>query len=155
MRYVCIARLDGTSIVFLWESGDAPDRVVLHDDGAILAFPSELAARADSSPEAAAVYDLDAIEAWCNSNEPPRDCNALLNAWNLLGDLPRGDLFARADAAADAVNRKLFHACNLPAMKPGEHYVPRWEAAELEALRHVLLLGLAEFRGRLRRKETR
>lgn len=150
MRYVCLARLDGGSVVFLWEGGDV-DRVVLDDARSIRTFVDEVVARAGGvSPERTAVFDLDAIEAWCRSDDPPLACSALLNAWNLFGDLPRSDLYTDADARANAVHRKLFYACNLPAVTPpGEHFVPTWDVAELAALRHVLVLGLAAFRARL------
>lgn len=160
VRYLCAARLDGTDRYFLWESGDdAPDRVVLDDAGFVLTFPGEQAAREAPSveseavsPEQTAVYDLDAIETWAKSTAEVRDCSELLNAWNLFGDLPRGEnLFGEAAARANLVYDKLFWGCNLPAMTPpGEHYVPIWSASETAALKRLLMLGLAEFRGRIR-----
>jgi hypothetical protein len=154
-RHVCVARLNGKDWYFLWESGGTdPDRVVLDDAGFVMAFRSEQAAREAGtvSPDRTAVYDLDAIESWCKSVAEVRDCSELLNAWNLLGDVPRGEnLFGEADARATSIYDKLFWGCNLPAMTPpGEHCVPSWSAAETAALKRLLLLGLAEFRERLR-----
>ena len=76
----------------------------------------------------------------------------MLDAWNLFVDLPEGDnLFRAADARSPALYDKLFHACNLPSMtRPGEEYVPVWSASETAALKHLLLLGLAELRARFR-----
>ena len=48
--YLCVARLDGIDRYFFWESGDdTRDRVVLDNDGLILAFPSERIARETGS----------------------------------------------------------------------------------------------------------
>jgi hypothetical protein len=154
-RYVCMARLDGAERWFFWDRGDeTPDRVVVDGAGSIVCFRSERDARtssSDVSPERAAIYDLDTIEAWCRSNSGAVDCPVLLNAWNLFGDLPRGHLFDAADARATGVYDKLFFGCNLPAVTPpGEHYVPTWTPAELHELKRVLLLGLADVRARLR-----
>jgi hypothetical protein len=150
-----VARVDGRDRYFLQESIDeVPDRVVLDRDGFVLSFPSETAAReaGELCPEEVSVYDLDALEAWCKSADEVGECSVLLAAWNLLNDLHVGDgLFVRAEARATATYDKLFWGSNLPAMTPpGEHYTPSWSASELAALKHVLLLGLAELRGRLR-----
>ncbi|MBA3453348.1 MAG: hypothetical protein H0T42_09680 [Deltaproteobacteria bacterium] len=160
VRYLCVALLDGIQRLFLWESDDeTDDRVALDEAGFLLCFPSEFAARAATqaesrpvSSEAPSVYDLDAIEAWCRSTATVTDCRRLLNAWNLFGDLPRNDnLCASADARNNSLYDKLFAGCNLPAMTPpGEEYVPMWTSAEIAALKRLLLLGLAEFRARLR-----
>jgi hypothetical protein len=158
-RYLTVARLDAVDRVFFWERWtDPPDRIVLDDAGMVLAFPSEQAAReaaAGKSPELSveegSVYDLDTVDAWCKSSDTIGDCAHLLDAWNLLADLPRyASLFTAADARLTAVYDKLFRGCNLPATTPdGEHYVPVWTASETAALKHMLLLGLAELRARL------
>jgi hypothetical protein len=129
------------------------------EEGFVRSFPTGaaavVAAAADRwtvSPEDASTYDLDGIEAWCRSNTDVRDCRALLNAWNLLVDLPGGEnLFRAADARALGLYDKLFRGCNLPSItSPGAHDEPVWMAPETAALKHVLLLGLAEFRARFR-----
>lgn len=159
--YPTILRIDGTDRVVFWESGsdDGTDRVELDAAGFVITFPSEPAAREAAvaegralSSEEAPTYDFDAIDAWCRSSEGVRDCSELLDAWNLLVDLPRGEnLFASADARATEIYDKLFLGCNLPSITPiGEHYVPTWSTSELAALKHLLLLGLAELRARLR-----
>ncbi|NVB81420.1 MAG: hypothetical protein HOV81_23695 [Kofleriaceae bacterium] len=155
IRFVCVARLDGRERVFLWESGDnVPDSVVVDDDGFVVMFASQKEARSlpGVSAESAVVYDLDSIGAWCRSDSDVAEHMPLLNAWNLFVDLPHdANLFAAADARTRGIYDKLFHGCNLPVMTaPGEHYVPHWTAAETAELKRVLLLGLAEFRARLR-----
>ena len=158
--YLCVARLDGIDRYFFWESGDdTRDRVVLDNDGLILAFPSERIARETGSvcglavsSQEATVYDLDAIETWCKSTAEVLECSWLLDAWNLFGDMPHGEnLFAGAARRATAAYDKLFRGCNLPSMTPpGQHYVPAWSASETAALKRLFVLGLAEFRARLR-----
>ena len=146
--------------MFLWESaGSDLDQVVLDPNGLAITYTSELAAReaaaAESwtlSAEDASDYDLDAIETWCKSEGDVRDSNALLDAWNLFVDLPKGESLLRAaDARALNLYDKLFQSCNLPSMTSlEEHYVPLWTVSEVAALKHLLRLGLAEFRTRVR-----
>lgn len=160
VRYLCVARLNGAEHVLLWEDDDSgPSRVVVDEEGFVRSFPTAAAAVAAAaadgwtvSPEDASTYDLDAIEAWCRSSADVQGCIELLNTWNLLVDLPDGEnLFRAADARALGLYDKLFGGCNLPSMTPPEaHYEPLWTAPETAALKHVLLLGLAEFRARLR-----
>lgn len=155
-RYVCVVTLGGVETAFLWESGDEPpDRVVVDDAGLVLTFPSTSAAaeavgssfRADE----VARYDLEAVQAWCKSPSDAVDCRVLLDAWNLVGDLPDvGDLFTAADARANVIYDKLFRGCNLPSITPDdEMFVPRWLPAEVATLKRLLLLGIAAFRARL------
>lgn len=158
--YVTQFRIDGLDRFVWWESGDEnPDRIVLDETGFVRTFASDIAAReaalADGrrlSTENSPLFDFDAVDAWCRSGDTVHDCSALLNAWNMLGDLPRDEkLFARADTRAKAIYDKLFFGCNLPSITPpGEQYVPTWTEPELALLRHVLQLGLAELRARLR-----
>ena len=160
VRYLCVARLNGADRVFLWEGEDpGPARVIVDEEGFVRSFPTTAAAqqaaaaqRWEVSPEAPCMYDLDGIERWCWSGADIRDCGELLNAWNLFVDLPGGEnLFRAADARALGVYDKLFGGCNLPSITPpGARYEPAWTAAETAALKQVLLLGLAEFRARLR-----
>jgi hypothetical protein len=160
VRYLCIARLSGAERVFLWEGEDpGPARVVVDDNGFVLSFAS-LAAAVEAgqrngwniSSEEPSAYDIARIEQWCRSDAGVRDCTELLNAWNLLVDLPgEENLFRAADARALGVYDKLFRGGNLPSMTlPGEHYEPVWSAAEMATLKHLLLLGVAEFRARFR-----
>lgn len=158
VRYLCIVRLDETDRVLVWEGEDpGPARVVVDDNGFIVVFASEVQARQAAaswsiSPDEATLYDFDAIEKWCRSDAGIRDSLQLLNAWNFLVDLPNGDsLFRAADARSLGLYDKLFRSCNLPAITPpGESFVPTWTASETAGLKHLLLLGLAELRARIR-----
>jgi hypothetical protein len=133
--------------------------VVVDDNGFVLSF-SSVAAAMDTAQangwnvesEEPFAYDIDGIEQWCRSDAGIRDCTDLLNAWNLLVDMPGGqNLFRAADARARGLYDKLFKACNVPSMTPpGEHYEPVWTASETTALKHLLLLGMAELRARFR-----
>jgi hypothetical protein len=160
VRYLCVARLSGDERVFLWKGEDpGPAGVVVDDKGFVLSYSSDAAAIEAAlangwnvATEEPTAYDIDAIERWCRSDAGVRDCTELLNAWNLFTDLPGGEnLFRAADARALALYDKLFRACNLPSMTPpGEHYEPVWTSSETTALKHLLLLGMAEFRARFR-----
>jgi hypothetical protein len=158
--YLCIVRLDGVERVLSWESYDGtPDQVTLDDEGMILAFPSEQIARNAHqltgrlvSADAPAIYDFDATLDWCKSDAEVRDCRPILDIWNLLSDLPHDrNLFAGSDGHANDVYEKLFFGCNLPAITPpGEQYEPTWSRSETAEIKRLLILGLAEFRARLR-----
>lgn len=160
VRYLCVARLDGAERVFLWEGEEpGPARVVVDKDGLVLSFVSVAAVveagqanEWNLSSEEPSTYDIDGIEQWCRSDAGVGDCSELLNVWNLLVDLPGDEnLFRAADARALGMYDKLFRGCNLPSMTPpGEHYEPTWTLSETAALKHLLLLGLAEFRARFR-----
>lgn len=160
IRYLCVARMNGADRVFLWEGEDpGPAHVVVDEEGFVWSFPTTAAAREAAaaqrwhvSSEEPSVYDTDGMERWCRSDADVLDCRELLNAWNLFVDLPDGEnLFRAADARALGVYDKLFGGCNLPSMTPlGEQCEPAWTTPETTALKHVLLLGLAEFRARLR-----
>lgn len=158
IRYLCIVRIDETDRVLLWEGEDpGPARIVVDADGFIVVFASEEHARDAAptwnvSPEEASSYDFDSVERWCRSDAAIRDSRPLLNAWNFLIDLPAGEnLFRAADARSLGLYDKLFRSCNLPSItQPGDEFVPVWTASETTALKHLLLLGLAELRARLR-----
>lgn len=113
-----------------------PARVVVDDKGCVLSF-SSLAAAMDAAQangwpvasEEPSAYDIDGIEEWCRSDAGVHDCTGLLNAWNLLVDMPGGKNLFRARARG--LYDKLFRGCNLPWMTPpGENYAPVWTASE-------------------------
>jgi hypothetical protein len=161
-RYLCIARLDGIDRVFLWEGEDpGPARVVVDDEGFAIPFPTEAEARSVAeewalSPDSATFYDLDGIDRWCHSQEGIREYTDLLDAWNLFVDLPKGDdLFRAADRRALLLYDKLVKSSRLPTLTAaGDNAPPSWSTAEIAALKRLLLLGLAEFRARLRAPDT-
>jgi hypothetical protein len=162
--YLCVARIDGSDVTFAWASGGADaDRVVLTNSGAILTFESPQAARAALLAERHAVaadepafHDFDELLRWCKSSAGISSagissCPGLLRLWNLLADLPReGSLFGAAETRARRAYDKLFWGSNHPAITPpGEHFTPTWTALETAKIKRLLLLGVAEFRGRL------
>jgi len=137
-RYLCRGRVQGGERIFLWETNDR-DRVVVDEAGDVVSFDTEAEARESGptsviiSDESSALYDFDAIQAWCHSRDEAVDCPTVLNIWNMLNDVPGvQELFSAAESRADAIYDKLFHGCNLPAIGggPGE-YVPEWTSAEI------------------------
>lgn len=157
--YLCLARLDGVDRIFAWASGDdSPDEIVVDDAGNICTFESQQDARAAFqlkgrivSPNEPVSYDFDSIVEWCKSTAPVSDCEQLLNVWNMLTDLPgETSLFRAADMRAKNLYDKLFWATNPPALTPpGEQFIPTWNASEADDIKRLLLLGIAEFRGRV------
>jgi hypothetical protein len=142
-RYRCIARLDQRDRKFSWDSDDGDnDRVVVDHDGYVI--------EADDGEGEPTIYDLDTIEAWCRSSAPLRDSAALLNAWNLFIDIPDANaLFKVADAASLGVYDKLFRETPTASLV-GASADARWSDAEVDTLKRVLMLGLAELRARSR-----
>lgn len=166
LSYVCLCRLGGKPRYLLWQTDletDAPDRVLADPLGRVASFGSDgearahAAARGEPAPEAPpVVYDLDRLAAWCDHpGEATLDCEAALNAWNLLADLPAPpadapSVFGRADQSGRELYDKLFFGNNLPAITPrGTSYTPLWSAEELARLSHTLRLGLAYLAARL------
>ena len=102
--------------------------------------------------ETAILHDLDLVQAWCRSGETlEMDCESLLSAWNLFGDIARsvgerGIPYAESDVNLDSEYEKLFFGSNLPAITPaGKHYEPAWNDGELKAIRRHMVLGLGLF----------
>ena len=154
-------RLDGVDRYLIWFSDD-PDGVVVACDRSIASFRTrcDLDSYAEwrglaFEPEEPAEFDLDLVEAWlrrpCGSTV---DCNAFLNAWNLLDDVAssRGDAaFEQASRGAGRVYDKLFWGCNLPPVTPeGESFVPAWSEREVAELRRILSDGLRLMRDAIR-----
>lgn len=94
-----------------------------------------------------AVYDVDAVQHWIDHPLKKRvDPVLLLRIWNLCIDIAAATRrpFERRARRTDRISNKLFWGNNLPAMTPpGEHYIPRWRRAEVQALRQVLRQGVA------------
>jgi hypothetical protein len=153
-------RLDGADGYLIWFSNDE-DGVVIEPDGSAPAF-GDLAALhtyADSQGldlciEEPILHDLDSVAAWLARPVRAIDCDAFLTAWNLFADLAAstGAGFEPDDERTRQIYDKLFWGNNLPTLTPpGEHYVPRWRAAERRRISEVLGAGLALFRSRVRR----
>ena len=79
------------------------------------------------------------------------DCNQILAAWNLFGDVARstgeiGGAFNESDQSLNAIYDKIFYGCNLPSITPeGEAYTPSWSRKELDAIRELLKIGFLMF----------
>jgi hypothetical protein len=157
--YLCRGRLDGREFIFLWESEPESSPPIVGDGaGKIVAFESESAAWRQASSEARTLatetphlYDFDAVREWCASENGSVDCGTILDIWNIFTDMPHESaLFDEADTRANAVYEKLVLGCNLPAIASSkDRYVPNWSSTEIILLKHLLMLGINEFRSRL------
>lgn len=104
-------------------------------------------------------HDLDKTVAWLSAHAEARvDCDNLLAAWNLFGDVSRsvdGD-FAPGPLAAPKIYEKLFFggATANTVLRPEQEprYEPSWSAAEITALRETLARGLRVFRESMPRR---
>lgn len=156
--YKLLYRLDGTERFLLWFT-NGKDGVVTDSDGFVPSFATadEVCSFADCldvgiSDEAPILHDLDPVRNWLDD---PRsdgvDCKAVLDAWNLFGDVARsvsrGAAFLKADEALGDVYDKLFRGNNIPVMTPeGETYKPVWTPAEVSELADLLQAGFELFR---------
>ena len=144
-------RLDGRNRFLIWHS-DEHDGVLLADTGAMATFESEAAGIAYAQARHIAValdtsgtWDFDAIAYWIEAPDADRiDCNAIYNAWNLLGDIAAsvGTPLEFTDDERH-IHSKLFWGCNLPAVTPpGEHFAPEWPEDQVITLANAMREGL-------------
>jgi hypothetical protein len=158
--FPCLFRLGAADHYVIWYSDDREGLV--REGGRVVTFRSlgalhSYAGRRDLEiqPGEVSKYDWDALERWCRAPVASGiAAEAFLNAWNMILDgLPPRDhsgLFAHVEGRNDALYEKLFRANNLPAMTaPGAESYPAWTPAEVEALAHVMRLGIAELRQQL------
>ena len=81
----------------------------------------------------------------------PFDCNKILAAWNLFGDVATslgepGAVFRRMDSQFRAIYNKLFWGNNLPSVTPeGSRDIPEWSSDELDSLVKIMISGLELF----------
>lgn len=157
-HYKLLYRLNGTERFLLWFTNET-DGVVTDSDGFVPSFPTENDVRSfadrmgvETADEAPILHDLDAIRNWLVDPRPENvDCEAVLAAWNLFGDVARsvsrGAPFLKADEALGAVYDKVFLGNNIPALTPeGETYKPVWTPAEVSELADLLQVGFELFR---------
>src|SRR5687768_17193208 len=158
--FPCLFRLGSADHYVIWYSDDRDGLV--REGGRVVAVPSlaELHAYAvqrelEIQPAEVRKYDWDSIEHWCRAPEASAiAAEAFLNAWNMVVDgLPartHSGLFSHVAGRNGPLYEKLFRANNLPAMTPpGAEYYPVWTRGEVEALAHVMRLGIAEVRYQL------
>jgi hypothetical protein len=159
-------RLDAQDSYLIWIAGEG-DRVVVDARGRVPRFSSPDALRAFAQARGIALvdeeprhHDLDKTAAWLSAHEDVRvDCDNLLAAWNLFGDVSRsvdGD-FATGLVAAPKIHEKLFFggATANTVLRPEQEprYEPSWSAAEITALRETLARGLSVFRESVSRRD--
>lgn len=152
-------RLDAQDSYLIWISGEG-ERVVVDAPGQVPRFSSPTALRAFAQARGIALvdeeprfHDLDKTVAWLSAHRDARvDCDQLLAAWNLFGDVSRsvnGD-FKPGPVAAPKIYEKLFFggATANTVLRPEQEprYEPSWSATEIAALRETLTRGLRVFR---------
>ena len=158
-HYKLLYRLDGAERFLLWFTNER-DGVVTDDAGFVPSFATEAALlafakseRIQVSEESPTLHNLDLVRDWlADPGQEAFDCVAVLNAWNLFGDVARSAPasaapFSEADAKLRAVYDKVFFGNNLPAVTPEEEaYHPVWSSAEIVGLAALLSRGLELFR---------
>ena len=149
-------RLDYTDGYLIWFSND-DDGVVTQPDGVVPSFPDQETLQAYArfhQIELAAMepllHDLDGLARWLGRPlSAAVDCDILLTAWNLFGDLATSvkATFDHEHTRSQRIYEKLFWGNNLPAVTPaGQHYTPTWSDDELLLMREILHDGLVLFR---------
>lgn len=158
--YTVWYKLDQEEGYFIWYSNDV-DRVIVNKSGHIPIFRDTSMLQAyvvqhhlSLENEEPTLYDLDFIIRWiAEPNQSLLNESALLNAWNLFGDIAvsvddeKYNQYNQHDENADKVYEKLFWGNNLPSVTPsGEQYTPVWTQNEIAVLQEVLGYGISMFR---------
>lgn len=79
----------------------------------------------------------------------PEDTDAILTAWNGLGDLLSASAlpFRFNGRLSNRVYDKLFYSLNYPSTaQPGHHYVPKWRRREIGKLVRIVTAGATRIR---------
>jgi hypothetical protein len=89
------------------------------------------------------VVILDAVINWLEGEQKEIDYELFLNFWNIIADLAYSvdeEFYGDKDENGVLnIYNKLFYGSNLPAVNTGkEHFVPEWDAEELEILTKVI-----------------
>jgi len=156
--FVIDCKIHGRQVHLLWLSEAADSDHLLMAGSKIRCFSSEAEARnfalanfRNVSPDAPFDYDFDAIILWCADDlDANVNCEQVLNAWNLLTDIPRKpsipSAFVDAERQQSMLYDKLFWGSNLPSMTPeGKHFEPSWSQQEVQVLKGLLASGITEF----------
>lgn len=162
LYYAVRFRLDHEERWLLWHTlddaeGNEPDGVAVSQSGTLLVFHSQQSlttyAHAEElllNDEDPAFFNLDVVVHWLGRKRPVKlDCEAFLNAWNLLADVSAsiGGDFDTDKARTQQIYHKLFWGSNISAVTPvGRHFTPVWRGRESRIIREVLREGLAMFR---------
>jgi hypothetical protein len=159
-------RLDAQDSYLIWTSREG-ERVVVDARGQVPRFSNPTALRAFAHARGIALvdeeprhHDLDKTVAWLSADADARiDCDNLLAAWNLFGDVSRSvdGNFSPGPVAAPKIYEKLFFggATANTVLRPEQEprYEPSWSAAEIAALRETLARGLRVFRESVSRRD--
>lgn len=155
--YRCLFEIDNTQRLLIWYSDDC-DGVYRNASGVVPTFSSIKAL--DSFAEAAGLclkkedpilHDLDVVQAFVDSGDGV-DCDQILAAWNLFGDVARsvgddGAAFQESDQSLILIYEKIFHGCHSPVFTPKEEEIsPSWSREEIDAMREHLKIGFSMFR---------
>lgn len=150
-------RLDGSVYYVRWHSdGQALDAVVPSESGD-WAFP-EMASCQAAWPSwhpqwdaASAPTDFDSVSLWLRGLRLAMPNEAVLEAWNLAGDVARGVGLAWHDRGPlrDRVYDKLLCA-SVPWFFGRDQYAPRWSPREHRAARQMATQAVALVRTALR-----
>ena len=153
-------QLDSEQRYLLWVTdldSDAKDFVVLNAQNRIISFNdlrtlnqhasrNEITITEQRNPT---LHNLDFVSRWVFDPLPQTvDCVEMLNAWNMFLDVWQSakkhrDGFLAIAEPNRPIYDKLFAGNNIPACTPkGQHYVPTWDADEIDALRDVMSAGL-------------
>lgn len=156
--YQCLFALEGKEQLLLWYS-DERDGVFVDSRGVVPTFlcVEELNSYAKTvglsiQRQAPISHDLDAVHEFvAKDGGDDFDCNHMLAAWNLFGDVARsvgdpGSEFLKSDHSMSAIYDKIFHGCNLPSITADEErYIPSWSPDEIAAIRDFTKIGLLMF----------
>ena len=161
---VVVLRFDGRQVAVWWGPDGDLDRLAVQS-GLVLTWPTAAACEeharqqgwvglgADDGDEAIghSALDFEPAQAWLRGRRNVVDVKSALELWNSQWDV------TASLTGAYPVLRRLEHRCheklttaNVPWLVGEDVYRPRWTAAELRSLRHVLSKAVHVLRTSLR-----
>ena len=93
------------------------------------------------------IFSIDQIlECWRHKNKSI-DCKAVLDFWNIIGDISTSLELSfygnKRVAKLDKIYEKLFWGTNNPAVTPnGKSYIPQWKSDEIKEINTVIQDGI-------------
>ncbi len=91
-------------------------------------------------------YDFSGFPRLTGKEEPSEKCRIFIDAWNFFSDLSKSldesFLGDSGDEITNTIYNKLFHGCNLEALKTKEYH-PVFDDNEIQSCSAILLDGLA------------
>ena len=154
MKYFpLLYRLHVTDRYLIWISNE-PDSVAVDAGEFVPTFENPINLRQYANlhdyaleTEEPLLHDLNWITEWKMTPEAQVDCQKVLAAWNLFGDIAvslpsRGIAFAKFKSNYFEIYDKLFWGNNPSAVTPeGERYIPEWSPVELRSFDQILTTG--------------